>query len=83
MIIHLVVRCNATLSNGHFVNYHVVSYRDQRERSLSFFVQAQCKVIHQDEAGLLNKSSCSAPALYLNNVIIVKDMTLVTLYCAT
>jgi hypothetical protein len=51
---------------------------------LKLSMHAQCKnFIHQDEAGLLNKSSYSAPALDVNNVIIVKDMTLATLYCAT
>jgi hypothetical protein len=35
------------------------------------------------EAGLLNKSSCSAAALGVTKFIDVKDMILVTLYCAT
>ena len=35
------------------------------------------------EAGLLNKSLCLAPTLGVNKFIIVKDMILVTLCCAT
>jgi hypothetical protein len=35
------------------------------------------------EAGLLNKSSCLAPALGVTKFIIVGDMILVTLCCAT
>ncbi len=35
------------------------------------------------EAGLLNQSSCLAPALGVTKVIIVRDMILVTLCCAT
>jgi hypothetical protein len=48
-----------------------------------FLCKLNAKHVHQDEAGLLNKSSCSAPALDVNNVIVAKDMTLAILYCAT
>ena len=35
------------------------------------------------EVGLLNKSSCLAPTLGVNKFIIVTDVILVTLCCAT
>jgi hypothetical protein len=37
----------------------------------------------QPKAGSLNKSSCLAPALGVTKFIIVTDMILVTLCCAT
>ncbi len=39
--------------------------------------------VNQTEAGLLNQSSCLARALGITKFIIVKDMILVTLCCAT
>ncbi len=39
--------------------------------------------VQTPEAGLLNKSSCLAPALGLTNFLTEIDMILVTLCCAT
>jgi hypothetical protein len=41
------------------------------------------EVVCKPEAGSLNKSSCLAPTLGVANVIIVTDIILVTLYCAS
>ncbi len=41
------------------------------------------KPTSQAVAGLLNKSSCLAPALGVTKFMIAIDMILVTLYCAT
>jgi hypothetical protein len=48
-----------------------------------FFVFYALPLSQDPEAGLLNKSSCLAPALGVTKFIIVGDMILVTLCCAT
>ncbi len=51
--------------------------------TVSIVTIATRKLVKRSEAGLLNKSSCLAPALGVINFIIVTGMIWVTLCCAT